>query len=94
VPSKLISYLLAARPIIVLAVAGSEVARIIERSGAGWVIEPDQPETLAAQIRAVAAIDPAELARRGQSGRDFALQYFTREACLPRVIHILEQAAT
>ena len=32
-------------------------------------------------------------ARRGSSGRAYALKNLTREACLPRVITLLEQAA-
>lgn len=94
VPSKLISYMLAARPVIALALPESDVAEMMERSGAGWTIEPDQPELLAAQISQVATMDASELMRRGQAGREFALKHLTREACLPRVIHILERAAT
>ncbi len=93
VPSKLISYLLSARPVIALALPGSDLAEIIERSGCGWVIEPDRPDLLAAKIKQLMAMKPEELEIHGRSGREFALRNLTREVCLPRVIEILEQAA-
>lgn len=91
VPSKLISYMLAARPILALAMPQSDIARIIEESGCGWVIAPDQPALLAAQLRTVVTLDPIERDRRGQAGRRYALQNLTSEVCLPRVISILEK---
>lgn len=93
VPSKLLAYMLAAKPIIAVALPRSDLADTIERSGCGWVVEPEAPDRLAAAIREVSGLSPAELARRGQAGREFALRNFTREACLPRVVEILERAA-
>jgi len=93
VPSKLISYMLAARSIIALALPQSDLASIIEQSGCGWAVEPDQPELLAAKIREVMAVEPVERVRRGRDGREFALRHLTREVCLPGVIHVLEEAA-
>jgi colanic acid biosynthesis glycosyl transferase WcaI len=90
VPSKLISYMLAARPVIALALPQSDLARIIERSGCGWIVEPDQPEQLAVKVEEVMAMEPAELTGLGQAGREFALRHLTREVCLPRVIDVLE----
>ena len=92
VPSKLIAYMLAARPVIALALPQSDLAEMVERSGCGWVVEPDQPEQLAAKIKEVMAIEPSERTRRGQAGRMFALRNLTREVCLPKVIAILEAA--
>lgn len=69
VPSKMIDYMAAGRPII-LAAAG-ESARILERAGAGYAVEPERPEALAAAIRRLAA-DPADAAERGARGRAFA----------------------
>ena len=93
VPSKLIYYMLAARPILALALKGSDVASIVERAGCGWVVEPDQPHLLATHIKNVYAMSRDELDARGQAGRDYALKHLSKEACLPRVIDILETAA-
>ncbi len=94
VPSKMISYMLAARPIVALALPDTDLARMIERSGGGWVVEPDCAEQLAARIKQAAALPVAERRRRGEAGRAFALRNLTREVCLPQVIDVLQAAAT
>jgi glycosyltransferase involved in cell wall biosynthesis len=94
VPSKLISYMLAARPMLALALPSSDLAKLVEeQSGCGWIAEPDQPQQLANMIRTVMMIGAAELIRRGEAGRRFALSNFTRDVCLPRVVQILEGVA-
>ncbi len=93
VPSKLMSYMLAARPVMALAWPKTDLANMVEQSGCGWVIEPEQPVRLASKINDVLAIGTAERMRYGQAGRNFALKHLTREACLPTVIHLLEEAA-
>jgi len=94
VPSKLISYMLAGRPVLALASAGSDLAATIERVGCGWVVEPDQPFLTAEQIRAVAMLEVAERHRRGKAGQSYAQQNLTGAACLPRILAILEEAAS
>jgi colanic acid biosynthesis glycosyl transferase WcaI len=90
VPSKLISYMLASRPVIAAALPNSELAKMIESSQVGWVVEPDRPDLLADRIREVIRINSAELARKGRQGRKYALSNLTREVCLPRIIDLLE----
>jgi colanic acid biosynthesis glycosyl transferase WcaI len=93
VPSKLVSYMLAARPVIALALPESDIAGVIEQSECGWIVPPDQPELLAAKIREIMEMDSRQLLRRGQAGRAFALKNLTREACLPHVVDVLEKAS-
>ncbi len=92
-PSKLISYMLAARPVVALALPQSDLAQVIQGADCGWVIEPDQPQLLAETIRMVKALPEEERIRRGQAGRSYALNHLTREACVPKVIGLLEQSA-
>ncbi len=68
-PSKMIDYMAVGRPVI-LAAAG-EAARVLERSGGGVVVPPEDPQALAESIRWLAA-NPAEAAAMGQRGRAFA----------------------
>lgn len=70
VPSKLYSILAAGRPILASVDDGTEVARTIERAGAGRSVPPDDPEAFTSAIRAMLA-DRAELAAAGSSGRRF-----------------------
>lgn len=93
VPSKLISYMLAARPVIALALPGSDIAEIVGQAGCGWIVPPDRPDLLADQIKKVMGMETRELCHRGQAGRTFALEHLTRETCLPQVIDVLEACA-
>ena len=70
VPSKTYSILAAGRPLIASVDEGSEVARTVERAGAGIAIPPEDPEALAKAIRRMID-DPEELAAMGASGRRF-----------------------
>jgi glycosyltransferase involved in cell wall biosynthesis len=69
VPSKMIDYMAAGRPVL-LAAAG-ESARLLESAGAGYAVAPEDPHALAAAIRRLAA-DPEAAARMGARGRLFA----------------------
>lgn len=93
VPSKLIGYMLSARPIIAQAVSGSDLATVIREAGCGWVVAPDQPDRLAQAFREAMNLPAADLRRLGQLGREYALHHFTRATCLPRIIAILEESA-
>ncbi len=93
VPSKLLSYMLSGRPVLATALPQSDLADLIERSGCGWVVEPDRPDLLAAKVQAIRQLGSDELNRRGQAGRTYVLQHLTKEVCLPQVIKIIESSA-
>ena len=92
VPSKLISYWLAGKPVIAMAQPESDLAALIESTGGGWIVEPDRSDLLAAKIDEVLNLDPAELRQKGMMGKEFTKQNLSRKNCLPRVVAILEQA--
>lgn len=68
VPSKVYSILAAGRPLVASVDRRSEVARVVDESGAGSVVPPGDAEALVKEVQAlVAARD--ELERRGAAGR-------------------------
>lgn len=70
VPSKTYSILAAGRPLIASVDEGSEVARVVERAGAGVAVPPEDPEALTKAIRSL--LDAPETMRQmGTSGRSF-----------------------
>jgi glycosyltransferase involved in cell wall biosynthesis len=69
VPSKMVDYMAAGRPVI-LSAAG-ESARILERAGGGVAIPPEDPDALVAAVRRLAR-DGAAAGRMGERGREFA----------------------
>jgi colanic acid biosynthesis glycosyl transferase WcaI len=70
VPSKLYSVLAAGRPIVASVDAGTEVARTVERAGAGLAVLPEDAEAFTKAI--VRLLDhPDEAEAMGRSGRAF-----------------------
>jgi hypothetical protein len=88
-PTKMLEAMAAGRP-VVLAARG-EAARLIEASGAGLVVEPENPRALAEALRALAA-DPERRARLGAAGRLAVERNFGREAWLDRWHELLVRA--
>ena len=74
VPSKTYSILAAGRPLVASVDLGTEVARVVERAGAGVAVAPEDP---AAFLDAVAGLvdDPDGRATMGAAGRAFVEQW-------------------
>ena len=86
-PSKIVTYLAAGRPIIATVNLDSEVARVTQASGAGMVVEPENPKALLAAI----------LDLRGQDRRSYsenARKYASERWSSIRVLGNLEQCLT
>ncbi len=91
VPSKLYSILAAGRPVLAVAAANSDAARIVVESGCGLAADPDDPAAVAATIRELRG-DPSRLAEMGRRARETAKKYATVNE-LERFVGIMEQAA-
>ncbi|MGD1210282.1 MAG: glycosyltransferase family 4 protein [Candidatus Acidiferrales bacterium] len=91
VPSKLYSTLAAGRPVLAVAAASSDAARIVVESGCGLAADPDDPAAVAAAIRELRD-DPARLREMGRRARETAEKY-ARVRELDRFVGIVEDAA-
>ena len=91
VPSKLYSILAAGRPILVVAPAECDAARIVVESGCGVAADPDDPAAVAAAIRELRA-QPARLGEMGRRARETAAKY-ARVNELERFVAIIESVA-
>jgi colanic acid biosynthesis glycosyl transferase WcaI len=80
-PSKLGNLLCSARPVVVAADAGSELARTVRAADCGVVVPPEDPAALAGAI-ALLADAPVRRARLGANGRRFAEGCLDRQAIL------------
>jgi colanic acid biosynthesis glycosyl transferase WcaI len=69
VPSKLIDFMAAGKPILLS--ASGESVRLLEDAGAGIAVAPEDPDALAGAIRWLAG-HPAEASEMGRRGREFA----------------------
>jgi colanic acid biosynthesis glycosyl transferase WcaI len=82
-PSKLPNIMAVARPLVVTAMPGTELAEVVQAAGCGLVVEPEDPGKLAQALRAL--VDDAALrTHRGEAGRAYAVRHFTADGILLR----------
>ena len=89
-PTKMLEAMAAGRPVVLS--ARGEAAGLIEREGAGVVVEPESPDALAGALAELAA-DPERRARLGAAGRRAVERDFGREDWIGRWQGVLAQAA-
>jgi colanic acid biosynthesis glycosyl transferase WcaI len=91
-PSKTITMLAAARPIVASLSPGSEVARVISAAQGGTVVAPEDPDALVEAVMAMRRDEHAKLAL-GRNGRMYARRCWDRERILPELeAHLLRVA--
>lgn len=83
VPSKLLSYLCAGRPVVAAVPAVNQAATVIAESGAGRVVDADDGTALCDAVTALLSDDSGR-AQMGQAGRHYAETNF-------RIEHIGDQ---
>jgi glycosyltransferase involved in cell wall biosynthesis len=90
-PNKVFDYLAAARPILASAPVG-ELTRLVDASGCGWSVPPEDPAAMAAAIRGAAA-DTGDARERGARGREYALAHYDRRALAARFVALVDGLA-
>jgi colanic acid biosynthesis glycosyl transferase WcaI len=91
VPTKILSYLAAGRPIV--CATGGAAAELVRTAGAGVAVPPDAPETLAAAIAELARLEPAARERMGRSGRAYLDAHFEKHIVIDQYERALVQLA-
>jgi len=82
-PSKLLAYMAACRPILVVADSASAAAHLVDRAACGICVPPGSPDELAAAITLLRS-NPQRRQELGQAGRAFALANFSKSHVLKR----------
>jgi glycosyltransferase involved in cell wall biosynthesis len=82
VPSKLLTYMAAGRPVIAAVNATSQAAEIMDEANGGWLIAPEDPAALADAVSHVMAMDHADLAAYGARNRAYAEAHFDQRTVL------------
>jgi glycosyltransferase involved in cell wall biosynthesis len=83
IPSKLQSYMACGRPVV--AALEGEGGRIVEESGAGWAVPPEDPRALADAVLAASALSQSERDAMGNRGEEFFREHFEREQLLSQL---------
>ena len=91
-PSKLLSALAYARPVLAVADDKNELAMVLEEGGFGVRTSPDQPVELAAELDRLARLDPADRRQMGEAGCKFGAQ-FAFDKVLPDFENVLREVA-
>ncbi len=89
VPSKFYSILASGRPVIASVDAQSELARIVERSGCGLAVPPDDPGALIDAVGALAD-DAAARRRAGAAGRAVVEEWMSAPAVAQAYVELFE----
>jgi colanic acid biosynthesis glycosyl transferase WcaI len=89
VPSKTLTYLCAARPILMAAPNVNQAAKVIRNAKAGLVVSPDSPEEFVAAAKAFMN-QPDERAAYAQYGRAYAERHFNIGFIADRFLNLIQ----
>jgi glycosyltransferase involved in cell wall biosynthesis len=84
-PSKLLAYMAAARPVLAAVHHDSTAADLVRRASCGLVAGAGQPDALAGSIRSMAASsrdNDIDRSGMGNRGRKYVAQHFDRDSIL------------
>ncbi len=90
VPSKTYSILAAGRPLIAGVDPGTEVARLVERSGAGIAVPPEDAEALTKAVRQLLQ-SPQDRLAMGDAGRSFVERWASPAAVAESYAELFEE---
>lgn len=93
IPSKLPAYMFSKKPIIASVDYDSDTAEAVRNSKCGWVITPESVDELSKLMQEVAAKNNDELLAIGNKGFDYALEHFSKQGNLPKLVKIIEDTA-
>ena len=90
VPSKTYSILAAGRPVVASVDEGTEVARVVEKAGAGLAVPPDDPDAFTAALVSLLE-DPDGAREMGRAGRAFVEAWASPAAIAERYEALFEE---
>jgi colanic acid biosynthesis glycosyl transferase WcaI len=89
IPSKLMNFMAYRLPILAAVNPAGEVARIVEESSAGWVVDSSDPDQFPRALMRLAG-EREELVRKADAARAYAEEHFTQEGFAARFEQTLE----
>jgi colanic acid biosynthesis glycosyl transferase WcaI len=90
IPSKIMNFMMYGLPVVASVDPGSEVARIVNDSGGGWVVDNADPGLFARAVRQIVD-SPDEIARRAGAAREYADRNFKVDAFAERFDEVLRR---
>jgi len=90
-PSKLTAYMLSGKPVIACVEKNSDVDGIITKGNFGFVVEPENVDSLAVCMKKVYNMQKIELQTLGSNAKQYALLNFTRYVNLNKLLTLIEE---
>jgi colanic acid biosynthesis glycosyl transferase WcaI len=78
IPSKLMNFMAYGLPVLAAVNPSSEVARLVEEAGAGWVVDSSDPDSFPREVARLRG-SPDEIRERAAASAAFAAQHFAQE---------------
>jgi glycosyltransferase involved in cell wall biosynthesis len=94
IPSKLSAYMFSQKPVISCVEETSDTANAIKRANCGWVVPPENTDQLMRLFRTVITIPESELLFYGKNGFQYALENFSKENNLPKLVNLIHETAS
>ena len=88
-PSKLIAYMMSAKPIIATSEANTDLEKIITQNACGWIIEPENIDAMVLALKQAAQSTPEKLETMGNNGYNFAFTELSKERNLDKISNII-----
>ena len=89
-PSKMMAYMLAGKPILAAVDEDGDAARCNREAKCGWIVQPDNAQSLAEGFLAVHALDRSALAKVGNAGAAHGAAQFSKATGLARMSDVIE----
>lgn len=91
-PSKIMAYMFARKPILASVDDGCDTANCIREAGCGWVVPPDDVEALALGLRRAANVDELTLKKIGSASANYGRAKFAKSIGVTRMKAVLQSA--
>jgi glycosyltransferase involved in cell wall biosynthesis len=91
VPSKLAAYMFSAKPIIASVDNDSDTAECVEKSGAGWVVDPEDAKALSGCMKQAFQTSGDALYQKSEKGFDYAMRYFSKKQNIATLKYVCEE---
>lgn len=86
IPSKLPAYMFSAKPVLASVDAESDTALCIKESESGWVVLPEDVESIAAAMKQAYSSSRETLKAKGRRGFDYAINNFSKQKNLRKLM--------
>ncbi len=93
VPSRMYNIMAAGKPILAVADADSELAKVVQEEAIGWVVPPGYPEQMIAAINEACRLDAEALREMGKRARRAVEEKYTLTKAVDAYEEVLNQLA-